>query len=440
MIHWIIERIATVTDVIFLVWFISSFHNISVRKKPWALVWAGLLLVYQLLIETVLPVFDVVALVSALLFCVAFSLSLQPKKIMLSLFGAVLYMIVIMLTGNIVYFLSLIFVGDGGEVIYGSDSYFRILYLLACKFIHLALYRLILKLFGKDKSLDWKNGILSIAFTFATAISLVFLMNLAADAPNDKTLICACVVAFLLVLLNIILYIMIHQVQSLLKSKYELILMQGRMALEKNRMEEASVIWGNIRQIRHDLKNHFAVLKGHLTEGDVDACQTYLSKLDETVETMGHLIQSGNAVIDYLINSKLSHLDNVEVLISGYVGNYGDIEDVDLACILGNVLDNAVEAQSKLPYGRRIELYFLHRRSNRIIICKNAIQESVLQDNKAMSSTKSNPELHGLGHQIIEATVKKYHGLIDYFEQDDMFGVQIELPSPEDTDNQSYIP
>ena len=143
---------------------------------------------------------------------------------------------------------------------------------------------------------------------------------------------------------------------------------------------------------------------------------------------MGNLIQSGNSVIDYLINTKLSTLDNVEVLISGYVGNYADIADVDLACILGNILDNAIEAQDHVISSKRIELLFLRKNSNRIIICKNTVKESVLQNNQRLKSTKEAPELHGMGHQIVETTVKKYNGLIDYFEKDDMFGVQIVLP------------
>ena len=221
---------------------------------------------------------------------------------------------------------------------------------------------------------------------------------------------------------------MINQVQSLLKSKYDLMLLQDRMKFEKSRVEEASAIWANIRQVKHDLKNHFTVLNGKLEEGDTDSCKKYLSELNQTVESMGNLIKSGNSVIDYLINSKLSNIGDVQVLISGYVGNYSDIEDIDLACILGNIIDNAIEAQMKVMTEKRIELHFLQMNANRIIICKNTISESVLQKNKTLKSTKDSPDLHGLGHQIVENTVQKYNGMINYFEENAMFGVHIILP------------
>ncbi len=385
-------------------------------------------MIYQLFIDTVLPVFDMVALLGVVVFSVGFSITLERKALIKSIFAAFLYLIVIMLTGNLVYSVFSVAIDDVDAVIHGSDSYLRVIYLLVCKLMHFASYRLILKVFGKDRTLDWKNGVLSFLFTIATAFALGFLMKLAVSNPSDEVEVLVLILAALLILLNVILYLMIYQVQSLLKSRYDLMLIQERMTSEKNRVEEVSLIWNNIRQVKHDLKNHFSVLKGHLNDGDIVSCQKYVSQLYGTIESMGNLIQSGNSVIDYLINTKLSTLDNVEVLISGYVGNYADIEDVDLACILGNILDNAIEAQEHVVSAKRIELLFLRKNSYRMIICKNTINESVLRNNQRLKSTKDVPELHGMGHQIVETTVKKYNGLIDYFEKDDMFGVQIVLP------------
>ena len=234
--------------------------------------------------------------------------------------------------------------------------------------------------------------------------------------------------SIILISLNIILYLMIWQVQNLMRSKYELRLMQERMDAEKTRIDEATYIWDNIKKVRHDLKTHFTVIRGKLEESDAEACKEYLENLYQTVDHMGNLVQSGNSVIDYLINSKLSGLENIQVLISGYVGNYSDIEEVDLACILGNILDNAVEAQKNVAGEKRIELHFLQKNANRIILCKNTIGISVLKTNKELKSTKKSSESHGLGHRIVEEKVNKYHGILDYFEEDSMFGVQIILP------------
>ena len=253
-------------------------------------------------------------------------------------------------------------------------------------------------------------------------------MKIATDGDFEGMDFLILLIAVVLILLNIILYVMIYQLQSLLKSQYELRLMRERIDFERSRIDEANLIWENIRKTKHDLKNHFAVIKGKLDAGEGESCKEYINQIYATVENMGNLIRSGNSIIDYLINSKLSGVENVNVIISGYVGDYDDIEDVDLASIIGNILDNAVEAQKHVDSEKSIMLHFCQNKSNRVIICKNTIAVSVLKNNKNLESTKESPELHGLGHQIVETTVEKYHGWIDYFEEDDLFGVQIILP------------
>ena len=77
---------------------------------------------------------------------------------------------------------------------------------------------------------------------------------------------------------------------------------------------------------------------------------------------------------------------------------------------------------------KRIELLFSKQNDNRIIICKNTVKESVLKNNPDLRSTKTTGDSHGWGHQIVEKIVSDYHGMIDYFEEFGMFGVQIIIP------------
>lgn len=424
----VIEILATVTDVLFLVWFVSKFNGASLKERPMSLVWAGGLLTFQLVADHFLQGFDLFCVAIDLILALGFSFAVKKKISLWGVLSAFIYLIVIMLSNTLVLSVFSLFAENFASTVQGDVSSVRLIYLLVCKMVQLSFYRLVLLIFKREKKLDLKNSILSFLFTIATALGLGILLELTSVFDFGKWGILITALAVLLIVLNIILYFMINQVQSLLKSKYELSLIRERMESEKSRMEEVSTIWGNIRKLKHDLKNHFTVLNGKLEEGDTDSCKKYLSELNQTVESMGNLIKSGNSVIDYLINSKLSNIGDVQVLISGYVGNYSDVEDIDLACILGNIIDNAIEAQTKVRDEKRIELHFLQMNASRIIICKNTISESVLQKNKTLKSTKDSPELHGLGHQIVESTVQKYNGMINYFEENAMFGVQIILP------------
>lgn len=148
------------------------------------------------------------------------------------------------------------------------------------------------------------------------------------------------------------------------------------------------------------------------------------------VENIGKLIKSQNSALDYLINSKLTTLTDTEIVVSGSIGDLTDIKESDLVCLIGNILDNAIEAIQalKVKTNKRIELLFMKQNSNRIFICKNSIEKSVLDNNKDLKTTKKSKEVHGLGTKIIAKIVSEYNGMVDYFEEFDMFGVQVILP------------
>jgi len=421
----VFEICAVIADTLLLAWFIPRMHGTSVFKKPRTLIWIAIFAVYAMLSNHLLQGYSMIALTGMAAILVCYSIFSEPGRYKWAIIVAFLHLSILVLSEGFLFALFSYPINSAELLIYGSESILRVAYLLVCKLTQLALYQVVLQVFEKEQIPDIKNGLLA---AIITALGLGILMKYAARSGNPSTEIIIFALVIVFVLLNLILYLMIRQLRAILKNKYEMQLMQERMAFEKSRVDEASVIWRNIRQVKHDLKNHFSVMRGHLADGDIEACEKYVAKLDATVEGMGNMIQSGNTVIDYLINSKLSGLDSVEVLISGYVGHYSDIDDVDLACILGNVLDNAIEALHHIQAEKRIELLFLRRKADRIIICKNTIKESVLSNNRGLKSTKESSDMHGIGHQIVENTVKKYHGLIDYFEEDGMFGVQIMLP------------
>ena len=428
MIGTVIEIFATIVDVLFLIWFIPKFNEASIKNKPISLVWAGLLLAFQLVADRFLKAFDLLYAFIDFLIAVCFSFSISRKKGLWNVLSGAVYVTVIMLSSTLVFTIFSLFTENFADLVKGDISFVRLTYLLVAKMIHLTFYKVILLIFKKDRKLDVSNSLMSILFTVITAVELGILLELSALFYQGEMGAWITALSILMIVQNIILYLMIGQIQKLLKNKYELYLIREKTQFEKSRIEEATSIWNDIKKLRHDLKNHFAVLRGKLDENDTESCKQYLSKLDNTVDSMGDFIKSGNSVIDYLINSKLSPLEKVQVLVSGYVGNYKDIEEIDLACILGNVLDNAIEAQEHVAGEKRIELHFLQKNSNRVIICKNTINESVLQKNKELKSTKDFGDLHGLGHQIVESTVQKYNGLVNYYEDDGMFGVQIVIP------------
>lgn len=426
-----VELATSLFDSILCVWFIIKFNKATLKQSKLAIGAVLATYVCTLIGDYLCPqqYMTVISIVFFLL-CIAFSLSLSWGKPFRAIMAACIYEVTYITLSSLLYMSMTMLIGDANMLMLGSGSVARLIYILLHKIALFTMLRLILYIFRSVEGMNVFNGILTFLLSLTTMLGLgaAIIMTITPEAEQFSAQILIIVVAFVLV--NVFLYVLLYQIQKLQRTRYELRLMEEKMAFEQARHNDATALWDNVRKVQHDMKQHLTVMSGYLEQDKSEECRTYIAELLPQVDRMGHLIRSGNAILDYLINSKLRPLENTHVIISGTIGDLSDIRDSDLACLMGNILDNAIEATQELEE-KRIELLFSRQNDNRVIICKNTIKESVLKNNKALRSTKKKGDAHGLGHQIVERIVADYHGMIEYFEEFDMFGVQIILPVPD---------
>lgn len=425
------ENLASLFDSILSVYFITVFCNSSldIRKNKYVIPSIIIIFAYTAFSDHFLAGFNVLSTFIFLMLYITYSLLISNRNYGKAVLSAVTFEITLVLISTLLYTLLSIFVSDLDELMQGNDSSVRYIYVLMHKVALTAVLKVILIFFKNDRMLDIKNSILTFLFSLTTIAGLgtaVGVISLYGNETIGKSML---IISVAFVIVNIILYILIYQIQKLLKAKYELKLLNEKIAFEKSRLNDARTIYDNIRKLRHDIKQHLTVVSGFLDDNNVSECVNYLNKLIPNVDSLGNLIKSDNKILDYLINSKLGNLTNTQVIISGSIGDLSDINEFDLACLFGNIFDNAIEAIENAKE-KRIELMFLRQNSNRVIICKNTIEKSVLQNNKELRTTKKSRDSHGYGTKIIAKIVSDYHCIIDYFEEFDMFGIQIILPDP----------
>ena len=145
----------------------------------------------------------------------------------------------------------------------------------------------------------------------------------------------------------------------------------------------------------------------------------YIDKLNET-ET---IIKTNNEIVNAVVNSKLSVAKMYGInVICMCVSDFSGINDVDLCSLLSNMLENAITACKQCTKSsKRIYINITSDEYKYIFCIKNTIQESVLQDNPDLMTTKSNKEGHGIGIKIIKDIAAKYNGNVDYYEENDEF-------------------
>lgn len=417
---------ATLADSILAIWFVKRFCNIDDKLRH-RIIAVFLLLVVTVFSNEHLSQFSVITTFVLALITLLYTAVSTYKIDFRQIFATFIFWIALAMISSFLFIIFSIITDDFATLMMGSYSSARYLYVILHKIILFTVLRIVIAFVSIEGKVGRLNSILTFSVSAVSIVGLGATMFIATTdyASQLETQISILVLAFLFT--NIILYLMLAQIERLRKKEYELKLLEEKTAFDSARHEETTVVWQNVRRIQHDMKHHFSVINAQLEAGKADEIREYLAKLIPEIESMGRIIRSENKTIDYIINSKLSALTDTQIVISGLIADFSDIEDRDLACLFGNILDNAIEAIANLDE-KRIEILFSVENASRMIIFKNTIGKSVLKTNPELRSTKKDSSSHGYGHKIVEKIVKNHRGMIDYFEEGDMFGVQIIFP------------
>lgn len=179
--------------------------------------------------------------------------------------------------------------------------------------------------------------------------------------------------------------------------------------------------------LRHDMKNHLAVLREYAAQGKLQELERYLDAFGQKLIRPG-LIHTGNPDIDSILNYKLGQAEaaGARLELDVTLPESFTADAFDLNIILGNLLDNAVEA---LPASgdRWIALSLRVDRGVFFLRIANSYDGMTFQtagpDGPIYRSRKKG-EGHGLGLGIVRRIVDKYHGELQIESAEAIFTVE----------------
>lgn len=193
--------------------------------------------------------------------------------------------------------------------------------------------------------------------------------------------------------------------------------------------DEIRAIYLDMRGWRHDYHNHLQVMKAELAAGQLAELSAYLDELEADLDRVDTYVKSGNLMVDAILNSKLSlaERDGVAVTCKARVPDALTVDDVDLCVILGNLLDNAIEACAALPAdGRWLRVYVAARGSQLYASIQNsAVEDPSFNQRNYISEKRGN---HGLGMKRVAAVVEKYEGFLNLANEPGVFASEVSLP------------
>lgn len=193
--------------------------------------------------------------------------------------------------------------------------------------------------------------------------------------------------------------------------------------------DEVENIYRTMRGWRHDYHNHIQAMLA-LTDRPEELRQ-YLWKLNDDLTTVDTVLKTGNVMVDAILNSKLSLIKsrNIAVNAKATVPAELRISEVDLCAIIGNLLDNALEAclrQSETEE-RFIRVYIGILKKQLYICVTNSAGGEVKKVGRTYLSTKDSPS-HGFGLMRIDHLADKYNGYVNRQSEEGAFATEVMLP------------
>lgn len=194
--------------------------------------------------------------------------------------------------------------------------------------------------------------------------------------------------------------------------------------------EEVETMYRKMRGWRHDYHNHIQVLKAHMEMKDYEEASCYLDMLNHDLSMVDTVIKTGNVMVDAILNSKLSMMKekNIHIDVTAIVPSEVPFSGIDLSVLIGNLLDNAMEACVKQENedNRFIRIYIDIVKKQLYIAITNSMDGRAKKAGMKYLSSKGG--IHGFGLLRIDGIVRKYGGFINRQNEEGVFATEVMLP------------
>ena len=197
-------------------------------------------------------------------------------------------------------------------------------------------------------------------------------------------------------------------------------------------LDEVRSIYTEMRGYKHDFHNHLQTLRGQLEAGEYERALRYIDELDSNLQQVDTLIKTGNISADAILSAKLSQAKrrNIPVTIKAVIPDRLAVSDVELGIILGNLLDNAIEACEKVPEAERFIRIYCKKKGNMLYFSMiNAAGEKQKKHSSLFLTGKNG--LHGFGLKRVENIIESHGGWCKYNSEEGAFTSEFLVPVEE---------
>ena len=166
-----------------------------------------------------------------------------------------------------------------------------------------------------------------------------------------------------------------------------------------------------VRQLRHDLRNHLTVIQGLLETRDTQGAIGYLEQMADSPALQGRKRFCDNETANVVLSAKAEVMEQTGITADFVVSLPKDlaVADTDLAALLGNALDNAIEGVQNAAV-KKITLRCRVDKGLFMLRLENPVGGEV---NPGLSTPKADKTSHGFGLPGMREIAQRYHGTLE---------------------------
>lgn len=235
------------------------------------------------------------------------------------------------------------------------------------------------------------------------------------------------------------------RLQRLHEEKNRSAVLERQLNSMEEQLRETERVYSGVRAMKHDMRNQLAVMT-ELTERPEARTElkVYLEQMNRTLGQLEFPCRTGSAAVDTLFGIKFHEMQErvpgIRFDADGFaVPENLRIYPVDLSVILGNGLDNAIEACERMAAAEPesgeeipwIRVGAVYRSDCFLVEIENSFDGrlSCLPGQEFPKTEKKDGQLHGIGLRSIEAVAMKYHGGVDWSAEGKVFTLTVLLKS-----------
>ncbi|WP_245617910.1 sensor histidine kinase [Carnobacterium gallinarum] len=309
-----------------------------------------------------------------------------------------------------------------------SDALNTILVFTIARLISLALILVILRFRRENIGKNILPPIFWATFLFITMKDALWILLLT-DSYTELSFYYWAAVIPLLPVSYILIFLTRRAIGKMISIQVDSKLLDEKNKYYKQQLFTMKQVLESQKTVRHDLNNKLSPLVYLAENGRSDELIQQVKKLSSLSMLEEIYAESGNITIDYVINLKLQDLENIGIGITCEINVPKDIDiaPFDLSTILGNLIDNAIEAVNHVKDKKWIAIQISYQIGFLIIKIANSFDGTIYLENERIISRKKETENHGFGLNSIQKISQDYNGEMRVEHEDKQFEVTVKL-------------